>query len=134
MSRTEQEAVRLLQDALPDLVAVYLFGSTSAGNAGPESDVDLAVLARQRLDPSDRFDLQERLASVLRRPVDLADLRAASTVFAIQVVGGGRLLYESDSAARGRFEDLAYSLYARLNEERRGVLDRVASEGTVYGR
>jgi hypothetical protein len=27
-----------------------------------------------------------------------------------------------------------YSAYARLNEERRAILERVAAEGTVYGR
>jgi predicted nucleotidyltransferase len=31
-------------------------------------------------------------------------------------------------------EDLTYGVYARLNEERRGILERVAAEGTVYGR
>jgi len=62
------------------------------------------------------------------------DLRAASTVMAMQVVGPGTVLYESDPEERGRFEDLTFSLYARLNEERRGILDRVAREGSVYGR
>ena len=46
----------------------------------------------------------------------------------------GQLLYDGDSAARGRFEDLTFGLYARLNEERRGILERVRAEGTVYGR
>jgi hypothetical protein len=53
---------------------------------------------------------------------------------AVQVIGGGQLVYDGDSDARGRFEDHALGAYARLNEERRGILDRVASEGTVYGR
>jgi hypothetical protein len=66
--------------------------------------------------------------------VDLVDLRAASTVLAIQVVGGGLLLFDGDPAERGRFEDLCYSRYARLNEERREILDRVSREGTVHGR
>lgn len=134
VNSAEEETVRILAGAVPDLVAVYRFGSTSSGTAGPESDVDVAILARTRLDPVVRFELQERLASVFRRPVDLVDLRAASTVLAIQIVGAGPPFYESDPAERGRFEDLTFSLYARLNEERRGVLDRIASEGTVYGR
>jgi hypothetical protein len=53
---------------------------------------------------------------------------------AMQVIAAGRLLYETDAAARGRFEDYTFGAYARLNEERRGILDRVAAEGTVYGR
>jgi predicted nucleotidyltransferase len=130
----DQEALEFLRSAVPDLVAVYRFGSTSSGAAGPESDVDLAVLAHSRLDPQARFDLQDHLASVFRRPVDLVDLRAASTVMAMQVIGTGTVLCETDPVERARFEDLTFSLYARLNEERRGILERVAREGTVYGR
>ena len=133
MNSAEEEAVRILAGAVPDLVAVYRFGSTNAGMAGPESDVDLAVLARTRLEPVTRFELQGRLASVFRRPVDLVDLRTASTVLAIQVVAAGPPFYETSPTERGQFEDLTFSLYARLNEERRGVLDRVAREGSVYG-
>ena len=44
------------------------------------------------------------------------------------------MLLDNDASARGHFEDLTYGVYARLNEERRGILQRVAAEGTVYGR
>jgi hypothetical protein len=70
----------------------------------------------------------------VRRQVDLVDLRSATTVMASQIVTTGVLLYDGDPAARGRFEDYVYSAYARLNEERRGILQRIAAEGTVYGR
>jgi hypothetical protein len=66
--------------------------------------------------------------------IDLVDLSVASPVLAIQVVARGELLHEGDPAARGAYEDLVFSAYARLNEERRGILDRIAAEGSVYGR
>jgi predicted nucleotidyltransferase len=134
---TEQEdrvAVAAIRSALPELVAIYRFGSSVSGERSPESDVDLAVLATTPIDPLLRFDLQERLASALRQSVDLVDLRRASPVMAIQVIGKGRVLLDHDASARGRFEDLTYGVYARLNEERRGILQRVAAEGSVYGR
>ena len=53
---------------------------------------------------------------------------------AIQAVAQGLLLYDGDSAARGKFEDLTFGSYARLNEERRGILERIAADGSVYGR
>ncbi len=134
MNDADREAVRVLSASVRDLIAVYRFGSTSSGTAGPESDVDLAVLASAPLEASERFELQERLGAALHRSVDLVDLRAASTVMAMQIVGSGQLLHESDPGERGRFEDLTFSLYARLNEERRGVLCRIAREGSVYGR
>ena len=134
IDQEDRVAVAAIQSAIPALVAVYRFGSSVSGERSPGSDIDLAVLATTPIDPLLRFDLQERLASALGRSVDLVDLRAASPVMAIQVIGKGRLLLDNDASARGRFEDLTYGVYARLNEERRGILQRVAAEGTVYGR
>lgn len=116
------------------LVAIYRFGSSVHGETHGQSDVDIAVLARAPLAPAARFDLQERLATLLRRNVDLVDLTQASPVLAVQVIGHGLLLDDIDPDTRGRFEDRMLGAYARLNEERRGILERVRQEGTVYGR
>ena len=134
IEQEDQVAVAAIRLAVPELVAVYRFGSSVSGERSPGSDVDLAVLATTPIDPMLRFDLQEQLASALHQSVDLVDLRAASPVMAILVIGKGRVLLDNDASARGRFEDLTYGVYARLNEERRGILQRVAAEGTVYGR
>jgi uncharacterized protein len=122
-----------LRKALDGVIAVYRFGSTAHGTAGWTSDTDIAVLVRPGIPSSLRFDIQEQLAATLACDVDLVDLVGASPVMAIQVVAKGQLLYDGDSAARGQFEDLTFGTYARLNEERRGILERVAAEGTVYG-
>jgi len=63
------------------------------------------VLAPRRLDPVERFDLQERLAIALRRDVDLVDLRRASTVMAMQVISRGEPIATRDAHERERFED-----------------------------
>ena len=52
---------------------------------------------------------------------------------ASQIITTGVLLYEGDASARHVFEDFVYGRYARLNEERRGILERIAREGSVYG-
>jgi predicted nucleotidyltransferase len=134
IEQEDRVAVAAIRSAVPDVVAVYRFGSSISGERSPDSDVDLAVLAPTPLDPLFRFDLQERLASAFGRSVDLVDLRVASPVMAIQAIGRGRLLLDAEPSARGRFEDLTFGVYARLNEERRGILQRVAAEGSVYGR
>jgi len=132
--RENQTIVDLLRSGIDDVIAVYRFGSTVDGVTHAASDTDVAVLARAPIPPAARFDVQETLAGRLGRDVDLVDLSAASPVMAIQIVARGRLLYDGDSAARGRFEDLTFSAYARLNEERKGILERIAAEGSVYGR
>lgn len=130
----DQLIVDHVRQAVRGVIAVYRFGSTAHGNAAASSDTDIALLARSPLTAAQRFEVQEALAAKLGRDVDLVDLAAASTVMAMQVVATGKLLYEADAVARGRFEDYTFSAYARLNEERRSILERVAAEGTVYGR
>jgi predicted nucleotidyltransferase len=132
--REDDLVIETLRGALPDAVAIYRFGSTATGQAVRDSDIDIAVLPAAPLEPSLRWDLQERLAMALHRPVDLVDLLQASTVMRMQVLESAILLFERDPSVRLRFETAACSGYARLNEERRAILDQVRREGTVYGR
>jgi UTP:GlnB (protein PII) uridylyltransferase len=41
--------VEFVRHAIPDFIALYRFGSLTNGSVRPESDVDLAVLARHPL-------------------------------------------------------------------------------------
>jgi len=125
--------VQTIRDAVPDVIAVYLFGSMARGDESVRSDLDLAMLGRRPLDPVFRWELQQRLAVAAGRDVDLVDLRAASTVLRVQVLRDGQILFECDANARALFEATALSMYARLNEERRGIIEDVLRSGRIYG-
>jgi predicted nucleotidyltransferase len=124
--------LRIIRSRVPDPIAVYVFGSTAAGAVHESSDVDLAVLPREPLTPEARWDLQQELAVALSSDVDLVDLRSASTVMRFQVVTTGELIHDGDPRERAEFEMLALSMYARLNEERKDILEQVRREGRVY--
>lgn len=130
----DQQAVRLIREAIPDVVAAYRFGSSATGGFRPESDVDLAFLGRRPLEPVERFLLQEVLANALRRDVDLVDLLAASTVMRMQVVSRGHPIFDGSPGERRRFETYVFSSYARLNEERRALLDQIRRDGVIHAR
>ena len=125
--------IEFVRQAIPDLIALYRFGSQAKGNIRPESDVDLAVLARNPVPALRRFELAQELAAQLHRDVDLVDLRSASTVMRMQVISTGECLDSPDESARREFEMYVYSDYARLNEERREILKRVSASGLIYG-
>lgn len=129
----DRRVVDKLRGAVPHLIAVYRFGSTARGEGRADSDVDLAVLAAARLDPVSRFELQEGIARELGRDVDLVDLRAASTVMRMQILSTSKVLVVFDRSSKESFEMYAYSDYARLNEERAPILERIRREGTIYG-
>jgi predicted nucleotidyltransferase len=133
MSTSEPGFLSTLADAIPNLIAVYQFGSTVEDGEHPESDLDLAILAPRPLDNVDRWTIQEEIAAQLRRDVDLVDLHAASTVMQMQVLSQGNVLKEWDRTARQQFEVHVYSAYALLNEERAGILKDVQERGRIYG-
>lgn len=54
---------RLLQAQVPGLLAIYAFGSRVQGTAGPDSDLDLAVLVAGYADPVRLWQLAGDLAA-----------------------------------------------------------------------
>jgi predicted nucleotidyltransferase len=125
-------AVDVLRAAVPDLQAIYVFGSVATSQDRPDSDVDLAVLAGRAVGGEARWRLQERIAAGLGRDVDLVDLRAASTVMQVQVLRTGRLLFEAPGSGRALFEATALGAYTRLNFSRAGILADVKARGFVH--
>jgi predicted nucleotidyltransferase len=84
--------IALLQQQLPKLLAIYAFGSRIQQQgqlARPDSDLDLAVLLEGYADPLVLFELSGELADLTGCPVDLLDMRAASTVMQYQILTQG---------------------------------------------
>ena len=128
-----QVLVTTIRQAMPDVLVVYLFGSFAKGEALETSDIDIAVLGSSSYDNVKLWNLAQKLSSLCRHDVDLVDLRQATTVMRIQIVAEGEHLFDDGSKESVLFEDFIFSDYARLNEERQGILDDVASRGNIYG-
>lgn len=60
-------------------------------------------------------------------------MREISTVFAAQIVGTREELYCKDDYLRDYYNMWTFSRYAKLNEERKVVLDAIKRDGRVYG-
>lgn len=128
-----ERLVEWLRRQMPEVQMIYRFGSSVVGEEHAGSDLDLAFLAREPLDSVRRWELQEDLAIKLRQKVDLVDLLSASTVLRMQVVSTGELLWSRDENERAWFEMYVYSSYARLQEERKEIVEQVLEEGKVLG-
>ncbi|HLA75619.1 MAG TPA: nucleotidyltransferase domain-containing protein [Gammaproteobacteria bacterium] len=135
------EQTKLLNDLVayvraeaPELLALYRFGSWGGIHARADSDLDLALLTPRPLDPLKRWELEQQLAVLARCNVDLVDLRAASTVLRARVIAEGERVFCAAESLCSEFEDVAFSAYARLNEERRAILQDIRQRGSVYGR
>jgi len=106
---------------------IYIFGSTVKGRGRDDSDIDIAILTDRQIDEYKLFILSQKLADVLKREVDLVDLRKASTVFKVQIIKTGKLIYNSDNLRKMYFQMRAMRDYALLNEERMEIINKIKS-------
>lgn len=127
----EASIVRTLAARLPHLLAVYAFGSRVSGQAGPDSDLDLAVLVEGYADPLLLWDLAGSVADVVQCDVDLLDMRAASTVMQYQILETGHRLHAA-SPVVDLFECYVYREKLDLDEGRRRLMADILKEGRVY--
>lgn len=90
---------------VPEVKFAYLFGSVARGNAGPLSDLDIAVYFIESVDNfTCRTKMMESLACVLTTErFDLVVLNDAPITLKFAVVKDGKLL-KDESAARIEFE------------------------------
>jgi predicted nucleotidyltransferase len=128
--------VRIILEHFPAAQAIYLFGTYGTADEWPESDVDIAVLLPPAQAPRQPHLMltpcHYALADTLGKSVDLLNARGVSTVLQKEVVRSGRLLYSQDRVAMAEFEMLTLSLYQKLNEERKAILDSFQETGKAY--
>lgn len=129
---TRDAIVSAVRVRVPDLLAIYAFGSRVQETSGPDSDLDLAVLVAGYADPLLLFDLAGELSDVAACPVDLLDLRAASTVMQDQILRTGERWWAKDSQA-ALYEAALLSEKTALDAARAGLLADIQRKGTVYG-
>lgn len=125
--------VNAIRSAFPQSLAVYAFGSRINATAHADSDLDLAVLVAGYAEPLGLWELANQLADLTGCPVDLLDMRAASTVMQHQILRTGRRLWGQEPAA-GLFECYVLSEKTALNSARADLLADIQTRGHVYGR
>ncbi len=135
MLKNETEnIVRILKVHFPYVEAIYLFGSQAIGADTQNSDVDVAffTLHDDVIAPLRVYDAQKELEVFLHKDVDLVHLQSASTVFQFQVITTGIHLYVRNPSFLLQQETLVFSMYQRLNEERKEILNDIVSSGKIY--
>jgi predicted nucleotidyltransferase len=129
----DPDLVVIILERVADVIAIYRYGSAGSEFERPDSDLDIAILADHLLTFDERLDLAVRLAKLVGRDVDVVDMRGIPVTLRAQIAAVAARLYAGDLARADEFDSRAFSDYARLNEERRGILDDVRRRGSIYG-
>lgn len=114
--------INKLREQFSDIIAIYLFGSYYNGHARQDSDLDIAVLFKEKKNTLAIWEASTQMASTLNLSVDLIQLNTASTVFRYVILSESKLLYCSDINRKDRFEVTAISMYLHFNEARKDLL------------
>ncbi len=116
----------------PNCQAIYVFGSFASDDENKKSDVDIAILLphfEAKKNPSFAMSkVLNELAMELHREVDLLNLRTVSTVFQVQIIDKGKLIFCADKNEKDSFEMLVFSSYQKLNEGRKEILENILGE------
>jgi uncharacterized protein len=119
----------------PGVEAIYLFGSYLTPDQQQDSDVDIAVLfpheRAKLLKNLAMSDCRDALENVLKRTVDLINMRTANTVFQNEIIQHGRIIYQQNEYAVDEFEMQVMSSYQKLNEERAEILEDILETGRI---
>jgi predicted nucleotidyltransferase len=128
------ESIQYLREQLGNhLIAIYQFGSFGTPYHNAQSDLDLAVLCDQPLDPMKKWALAQEIAFRISKDVDLIDLFEASTVFRYQILNEGKLVYCSNETVCSTFDTYVFSDYLDFNERRRDLLQDIHKRGNIGG-
>ncbi|MFS1519428.1 type VII toxin-antitoxin system MntA family adenylyltransferase antitoxin [Bacillus sp. SCS-151] len=115
-----------------DPVFIIAFGSIVKETNHPESDLDIAFYSKKTINNYDKFILSQKLTDLIKMEVDLVDINYASTVFKAQIFSTGKILYSTDETLRRNIEMTSLSMYAKLNEYRKHILDKAEERGSIY--
>ncbi|GAA0123277.1 hypothetical protein UT300018_25950 [Clostridium faecium] len=91
------------------------------------------IHVNSKVDEYELFTLANELSFIVRRDVQIINLKNISTVFASQIVGTREVIYSIEENKRIEYEIRAFKDYAKLNEERQVVLDAIKKDEKIYG-
>jgi len=83
--------------AHPDISAIYLFGSHAIGHPRSKSDIDFGILFNKDVNGFTRINMETEISNLLKKDVDLIDMRKSSPFLRHQIYKHGKFIYHDGS-------------------------------------
>lgn len=113
---------------------IILFGSYAKEMQNSESDIDIAIFAKNKT-KKDIFTMKQKLERIAMRDVDLVNLadENLSNALKYEVLMTGVVLHCLNLYQFEMYKLDEIREYFDFNESRKVILDRIKKEGTIYG-
>jgi len=122
-----------LKQYIPNLKAIYIFGSFAQNQQNSSSDLDIAILADKKLNNIKRWEIATKLANKLNIDIDLVDLLEANTILKFQIISKGKRIY-GEGFEIEKFEMIAISQYQNFIAERQPIVDEILKNKSILGK
>ena len=118
---------------IPEIMAIYAYGSVVTGTTHPGSDLDLAILWHHdaAVDYDRMLKLSGEMEARLGRPVHVGILSREQAVHAKEVIAHGQPIFCREQAYCDSFCMYALAAYAELNERRQAVIRAYTAPDSV---
>lgn len=125
--------VSQIQEVVPDVQAIYIFGSYASGLENESSDLDLAFLAKAELAGVALYDLRQNLAVAVNCDVDLVQLRRAAPVLRNEIIQGGQVIFLDSEFDLPSYELYVISSFLDFQEGTKSLREAIQKRGYVRG-
>ena len=129
----EEEIVKIILNNL-ECEAIVLFGSFARGTQNAESDIDIAIKVKEKIDKKEIYKLSNILADKFNKEIDLINLDEIGDTFRYEILINGKTLYCKDELQFELYKLDMYREFLELNESRQEIINNIKKGGDVYGK
>ena len=87
-----------------NIIFAYIFGSYVQGKVRADSDLDIAIYLRNKMDVNEYLEIKMRLSEACKREVDLIILNDATPLLKYQIYKNNILLFTRDKSIETRYK------------------------------
>lgn len=115
--------------------AIILFGSYARGTQNAESDIDIAIKPKNKIDKKTLYKISIEISEELKKDIDLINLDdEISDAFRYEILITGKKIYCEDEFKFEMYKLDMYREYLELNESRQMIINRIKNGGDIYGK
>ena len=115
--------------------AIVLFGSYARGTQNTESDIDIAIKTKSKIEKKTLYKISIELSDELKKDIDLINLDdEISDAFRYEILITGKTLYCKDEFKFEMYKLDMYREFLELNESRQMIINRIKNGGDIYAK